>query len=80
MDFIGEEFEPAQLDYSNSPHHNIDGNRMRFRGGSAIVADTRYLIDMRPYQWAMATAWAFRGLRRFDYPLSRRKMRAAIFS
>jgi hypothetical protein len=79
MEFIGEEFEPRQLQFRNTVHHNITGNRMVRSKSQNIVADTKYLNHLGALSWLGATFSAYRGLIAFGYPLTRRRT-AALFS
>ncbi|MEX2127611.1 MAG: hypothetical protein WD871_05150 [Xanthobacteraceae bacterium] len=80
MDFVGEEFEETQLNFLQPVHHNLGGNRMRRAGASNIVADTKYLSGIGPLQWFLTTAYAYKGLAEFGYPLFRRRTRSLFFS
>lgn len=80
MNFVGEEFEEGQLNFAQPTHHNLAGNRMRYSATSEITADTKYLTSIGPLQWGIATAYAYRALTEFGYPLSKRRTRSLIYS
>lgn len=78
MAFCGEEFEPAQMNYTAVPHHNITGNRMRFEKGGKIAPDIAYLDAINIFQWWIASALGLRSLLRHNYPLTKTAMRLRL--
>jgi len=74
---LGLPWNESMLRYREHTHHNIEGNRMRLGGDSAIRADTEYLTALRPADWWLATLLSWRGLRTFGYPLKRSPVAAA---
>lgn len=75
MDFCGEPLELGQLEFRSRTHHNLAGNRFRLSADTAIRTDTAYLEELRPSQWYAASLLCLAALRRYDYPVSRSKMR-----
>jgi len=78
MAFCGERFEPEQMRFRRKQHHTISGNRMRINGDDRISPDTRYIDALGNLEWWASVALAFRGLRKYGYPLSKQAMRARL--
>jgi hypothetical protein len=78
MAFCGERFEPEQMKFRRKQHHTISGNRMRTTRDETISPDTKYVDALSNLEWWASVALAFRGLRKYGYPLSKRGMRARL--
>lgn len=48
-EYIGVAYEPVMLQFNTIPHHQIEGNRMRFVEGSVIYKDEKWRRDMPLY-------------------------------
>jgi hypothetical protein len=68
---LGLPWEESLLCYRGHTHHNIEGNRMRLGGDSAIRADEAFRGALSPVDWALATLLSWRALRAFGYPWKR---------
>lgn len=78
MDFIGEPFEPRQLDYASFTHHNIAGNRARNSRSSGIRPDTNYIGTLGFFRWYYLTALCWPDLLRNGYSITRWGMRRLL--
>ena len=64
-------FESDQLQFWKLKHHNIYGNRIRFRGKQEIKKDSSYLENLSHQEWWLGTLLTVTGLRLFNYSLRR---------
>ncbi len=71
LEKLGLVWTPQILQFRESPHHGIEGNRMRLGGSQEIVRDAEYLHGLKGSEWWAATAASWRGLRKFGYRLRR---------
>jgi len=75
LEKLGLVWVPKVLQFRDSPHHGIEGNRMRLGGSQEIVRDTEYLDGLGRREWWAATVASWRGLRKFGYELQRQSAR-----
>lgn len=66
-------FEPQQLSYGNSNHHNICGNRMRLSKIKKIVKDSEYLTKISFREWWFSTIYTIGMLKKLNYPIIRKQ-------
>ena len=60
MDWLGVDFQEAQLDWTAHVHHHLAGNRMRFGGSAEILRDDRWRSGLSPRQKLEIRARSFR--------------------
>lgn len=68
---LGLVWMPQILQFRESCHHGIEGNRMRLGSRQEIVRDSEYLDGLGRSEWWAATAASWRGLRKFSYSMRR---------
>lgn len=71
LEQVGLVWTPQVLQFRESCHHGIEGNRMRLGHGREIVRDAEYLQELGPAEWWAITAASWRGLRAFGYGMRR---------
>lgn len=64
--FLGEPFEPAALDFS-APHHNVNGNDIRFRPRHELRLDERWRRELSAPQLEFFMRHAGRTMQRMGY-------------
>lgn len=60
-------FESDQLNFSQFPHHNIGGNRMRRKTGQKIKNSSGYVELLSQREWWLGTFLGIKGLKKFGY-------------
>lgn len=71
LEKLGLVWTPQILQFRESCHHGIEGNRMRLGNSQEIVRDAEYLDELSRSEWWAITAASWRGLRTFGYGLRR---------
>ena len=69
LEKLGLVWTPQILQFRESCHHGIEGNRMRLGNSQEIVRDAEYLDKLGQAEWWAITAASWRGLRKFGYGL-----------
>ncbi|MCA9247644.1 MAG: sulfotransferase [Planctomycetales bacterium] len=73
---LGLKYEEEMLQFRDTTHHNISGNRMRLLPGQEIRRDLKYVSQLSTWDWWRATAIARKALSHFGYPMLRRHVQS----